>query len=140
MQLPVKTPEPKSLQGTSKRTFIQHLFSDIAPRYDWFNRMVTFGMDQGWRRKALTAGGVESGMRVLDVCAGTGDLALFCAEKVGIEGEVVGLDLNHAMLCKAYDKQEGGALSGWVQSPAEQLPFEENTFDQYVESKTPAVD
>ena len=42
---------------TDKRVFIRRLFTDIAPRYDWFNRLVSFGMDRGWRREAVMRGG-----------------------------------------------------------------------------------
>src|SRR3989338_1016546 len=65
-----------------KRSFVQRLFTRIAPRYDWFNRLASFGLDQRWRRDVVKRGGIGLGQRVLDVCAGTGDLAMLCASEV----------------------------------------------------------
>ena len=74
-------PRQTSPEAATKRLFVQHLFSDIAFRYDWFNRLASCGLDQRWRRAAMALGEVQSGQRILDVCAGTGDLALMCAAR-----------------------------------------------------------
>ena len=50
-----------------KRAYVQHIFSEIAPRYDLVNRVMTFGLDRPWRRQAVAALGVGPGDRVLDV-------------------------------------------------------------------------
>lgn len=76
------------IAGEAKRPFIQRLFTDIAPRYDAFNRLTSCGLDQGWRRAALREGQVGPGQRVLDACAGTGDFALLAAACVGESGSV----------------------------------------------------
>ena len=79
----LETHEPPAAERAAavpeKRVFIRRLFTNIAPRYDWFNRLASVGMDQGWRREAVRRGGIGPGQRVLDVCAGTGDLAILCA-------------------------------------------------------------
>ena len=119
--------------GAEKRSFVQRLFTDIAPRYDWFNRLASFGLDQAWRRTALRRGGVGGGQRVLDVCAGTGDLALLCASRRPAAGAVVGIDMNGAMLGLARRKQHArGLMAGWVRGDAEALPFPGGTFDRVV--------
>lgn len=103
--------------ASTKRLFIHRLFTTIAPRYDWFNRLASFSLDQRWRREAIMASGVSRGMDVLDVCTGTGDLALLCAthlsaptaveRQAGTDGKglVVGLDFNEQMLRAASHKQ-----------------------------------
>lgn len=125
-------PTPSSpLVGDEKRPFVQRLFTAIAPRYDWFNRLASCGLDQRWRRQALARGGIEAGQRILDVCSGTGDLALLCARRQQGEGTVVGLDLNRDMLRYAKAKQHRKRLAiGWCQGEAEQLPFATGSFDR----------
>ena len=114
-----------------KRTFVQRLFTHIAPRYDWFNRLASCGLDQHWRRVALSRGGVEPGQRLLDVCAGTGDLAILCARRQRGRGIVIGADMNKAMLRRAQRKQQVRRLSiGWAQADALALPFPDGSFDR----------
>ena len=114
-----------------KRRFVQRLFSEIAPRYDWFNRLASCGLDQGWRRAAVSRGGVASGHRVLDLCTGTGDLAFLCAERQRGRGLVVGADFNAEMLRQARGKQARRmAQIAWVQADAEALPFPTGGFDR----------
>lgn len=118
-------------QGAAKRPFVQQLFSSIAGRYDWFNRVSSCGLDQGWRRQALRRGDVRPAHRVLDVCAGTGDLAILRARQQG--GETVGVDFNREMLARAKAKQERAGLRiSWLQGDAEALPFPDASFDRIV--------
>ncbi|MBI4342826.1 MAG: ubiquinone/menaquinone biosynthesis methyltransferase [Candidatus Omnitrophica bacterium] len=113
-----------------KRPFVQRLFSRIAPRYDWFNRLASFGLDQRWRRAAVVRGGIAPGQRILDVCTGTGDLAVLCARRYGA---AVGIDMNREMLGRARRKSRAKRLPiGWVQGDAEALPFPSETFDRVV--------
>ena len=116
-----------------KRTFVQRLFTQIARRYDWFNRLVSCGQDQRWRRVALTRGDVQPGQRILDVCAGTGDLAMLCARRQTGRGDVIGLDMNAEMLRYAQRKQQAARLPiTWVQGDAEQLPAATGSVDRVV--------
>ncbi|MBI2093259.1 MAG: class I SAM-dependent methyltransferase, partial [Candidatus Omnitrophica bacterium] len=96
--------EVKLPQGQSKRPFIQALFTRIASRYDWFNRLASCGMDQIWRKTAIRHGGIQPGLRILDVCAGTGDLAILCAKRLQDRGLVIGVDMNPSMLAIAQRK------------------------------------
>lgn len=114
-----------------KRSFVQRLFTQIAPRYDWFNRLASCGLDRRWRRLALAYGEIRPGQRVLDVCAGTGDLALLCARRQQGHGEVLGIDMNREMLGWARRKQQAQGLSvRWCQGDAEELPFVADSFDR----------
>ncbi len=114
-----------------KRSFIQRLFTRIAPRYDWFNRLASCGLDQGWRRLALARGAIGPGQRILDVCTGTGDLALLCARSQHGSGSVIGVDLNAAMLSFAHQKSRRGTSGpSWAQADALQLPFADASVDR----------
>src|SRR5437773_455087 len=71
------------------------MFDAIAPRYDLVNRLMTFRMDVGWRRRAVAALGIPPRSRVLDLAAGTGDL---CRELERAGHRPTGVDLSAGML------------------------------------------
>jgi demethylmenaquinone methyltransferase/2-methoxy-6-polyprenyl-1,4-benzoquinol methylase len=108
--------------GTLAPEAVRGMFDGIAPVYDVMNRLMTAGLDQRWRRLAVSEV-VWPGDRVLDACCGTGDLAI-AAEQRG--GRVVGLDFSERMLELARPKS--GAID-WVRGDALALPFEEGEFD-----------
>ena len=119
-----------------KRTFVHRLFSTIANRYDLFNALSSLSMDRRWRQVAVEAAQVGSGARVLDLCTGTGDLALACAarrrEAPGAgadDGGIVGIDLCEPMLRVAQEKaRKRGAAITWLFGDAQGLPFRDGTF------------
>ena len=85
-------------EGDEKRAAVRSMFDTIAPRYDLVNRLMTFRMDVGWRRKALESMELTPGSVVLDLACGTGD---FCVE-LDERGHVpVGVDLSFGMLSNA---------------------------------------
>ena len=108
--------------GTLAPDSVRGMFDRIAPVYDVMNRVMTVGLDQRWRKLAVTEV-VWPGDRVLDACCGTGDLAVQ-AERRG--GRVVGLDFSVKMLERAQRKS--GAIE-WVEGDALALPFEDGVFD-----------
>ena len=101
---------------------VRSMFDRIAPVYDAMNRTMTLGLDQRWRR-ATVAAVVQPGDRVLDTCCGTGDLAV-AALQAG--ATVTGLDFSGRMLERARRKS---SEITWVQGDAQQLPFEDASFD-----------
>jgi demethylmenaquinone methyltransferase/2-methoxy-6-polyprenyl-1,4-benzoquinol methylase len=98
------------------------MFDRIAPVYDAMNRLMTAGLDRRWRDETAAAA-VRPGDRVLDVCCGTGDLAL-AAAKAG--GKVSGLDFSERMLERAQRKSHE---IEWVDGDALALPFTDSSFD-----------
>jgi demethylmenaquinone methyltransferase/2-methoxy-6-polyprenyl-1,4-benzoquinol methylase len=90
---------PEALpEGDEKVAAVRSMFDAIAPRYDLVNRVMTFRMDVGWRRKALAALRLPTGSTVLDLACGTGDL---CRELQGAGLRPVGVDLSFGMLAAA---------------------------------------
>ncbi|MBI4353895.1 MAG: ubiquinone/menaquinone biosynthesis methyltransferase [Candidatus Omnitrophica bacterium] len=119
--------------GDAKRQFVDRLFTTIAPRYDWFNRLASCGLDQRWRRQAVREGCLAPGMRVLDVCTGTGDLALLCACRLQDQGVVIGSDYNVVMLDGARRKHPSSNNAvRWVRADAQALPFRSERFDRVI--------
>ncbi|HXH09997.1 MAG TPA: ubiquinone/menaquinone biosynthesis methyltransferase [Alphaproteobacteria bacterium] len=111
---------------------IQRMFQYLAPRYDLWNQLASFCLDDRWRRTAI--GLVPPGSRVLDLCTGTGELALKMLPRLGPKGQVVGVDFASNMLAVAARKtqplsQDVQASAAYVLGDAVALPFPENTFD-----------
>jgi demethylmenaquinone methyltransferase/2-methoxy-6-polyprenyl-1,4-benzoquinol methylase len=108
------------------------MFASVAKRYDLLNHLLSLTCDRQWRKFAAAVSGLRTGMRVLDVCAGTADLAIACAEAMGGEGTVVATDFCHEMLRLARPKLEARKLAGCVrvvEADALCLPFPDAAFD-----------
>lgn len=85
-------------EGEEKARVVRGLFDTISPRYDLVNRVMTFGLDVGWRRRTVRELALPPGSLVADLACGTGDL---CRE-VGAAGfRAVGFDFSHGMLTAA---------------------------------------
>jgi demethylmenaquinone methyltransferase / 2-methoxy-6-polyprenyl-1,4-benzoquinol methylase len=116
----MKRSEPNLPQGADKVTTVRAMFDRIAPRYDLVNRIMTLGMDVGWRRAAVGALRLPPGSLVVDVACGTGD---FCREleKAGLRA--VGIDMSAGMLAAAK------TTVPLVQADALRMPFATETVD-----------
>jgi demethylmenaquinone methyltransferase / 2-methoxy-6-polyprenyl-1,4-benzoquinol methylase len=84
--------------GEAKVRAVRGMFDAIAPRYDLVNRVMTFGLDRGWRRRAVRDLRLPPGSLVLDLAAGTGDL---CRDLQAAGHRPVGVDLSWGMLAAA---------------------------------------
>lgn len=115
---------PSPLPATEEKTArVRAMFDTIAPRYDLVNRLMTFGLDQRWRRATVNALALPEGARVLDLACGTGDLSR-AASRRGYG--VVGTDLSAGMLAANH---AGVPLA---ESDAGCLPFADGAFDGLV--------
>ncbi|MEE9498998.1 MAG: bifunctional demethylmenaquinone methyltransferase/2-methoxy-6-polyprenyl-1,4-benzoquinol methylase UbiE [Nitrospinaceae bacterium] len=118
--------------ATSNRQ-VQKMFSDIAPRYDLLNRLLSCGQDQYWRKRAVTRLSPQSGERFLDIATGTADVALEIIRNVPKGAvQVVGMDFSEKMLELARQKIDSLDKANSIQlecGSAESLPFEDNSFD-----------
>ena len=114
---------------------IKNLFSAIARHYDFLNALLSLKRDKIWRQETVKASGVEPSSKVLDVCTGTGELALAYTDKIGVEGFVIGSDFCFEMLVIGDRKlqQPVGAVSNrttnFLAADTLILPFLDNTFD-----------
>jgi demethylmenaquinone methyltransferase/2-methoxy-6-polyprenyl-1,4-benzoquinol methylase len=106
------------------------MFGRIARRYDLLNRVLSFGFDGGWRRFAADKARLDSGDYALDVCCGTGDLAIELSRRVGVAGRVAGLDITHEMLVLGNEKlrRRNERRIDLHEGDAMRLPYAENVF------------
>lgn len=105
------------------------MFSEIAPRYDLLNRLLSFGADLRWRKRAVALALERGPKRILDLATGTGDLALLLKRQAP-RAEVVGVDFARPMLEIARRKAEAQGLGVVFQEgDALALPFPDGHFD-----------
>lgn len=100
----------------AKSARVQQMFDSIAPRYDLVNRVMTFGMDVGWRKKAVASLDLSPGDLVIDIACGTGDL---CREVEKSHARAVGVDYSFGMLAKAR------TMSPLIQADGLRLPLKD---------------
>ncbi|MEI6432788.1 MAG: ubiquinone/menaquinone biosynthesis methyltransferase, partial [bacterium] len=114
-----------------KAGYVQAMFDAIAPRYDLLNSVLSVRMHHGWRRVAADKAQLKSGGVALDICTGTGDLALELARRAGAKGLVIGSDFSAPMLQLGEKKKAQRSVPAleFVLADALKLPFPENAFD-----------
>jgi demethylmenaquinone methyltransferase/2-methoxy-6-polyprenyl-1,4-benzoquinol methylase len=111
---------------------IQQMFGAIAPRYDFLNRLLSFGIDRRWRRRAVRLLKYREGSRILDVATGTGDVALEIARRTPASVKITGADFCREMVELGEVKVSVSPYAGRIDfkvAPCEDLPFADNTFD-----------
>lgn len=106
------------------------MFDGIARRYDLLNRIMSMGIDRGWRRRAVRSLGLKPGETLLDLATGTADVALMATRMTGCD--VVGLDPSANMLAVGEQKVQQAGLNErvkLVQGDAQALPYPDRSFE-----------
>jgi len=118
------------LDKSSER--VREMFGEIAGRYDLLNHLLSLGIDVAWRRKTVRLVPPEpDGGPILDVCTGTGDLALAYWKFSGHKAHIIGADFCQPMLALADQKgRRAGAENhiSWLQADTQQLPLPDEKF------------
>jgi demethylmenaquinone methyltransferase/2-methoxy-6-polyprenyl-1,4-benzoquinol methylase len=115
-----------------KKARVGEVFDSVAPRYDLMNDVMSFGLHRLWKRFAIARTGLRKGDVALDVAAGSGDLSVAMAQRVGNEGRVVVSDINASMLDVGRDRLlDAGIVANveFVIADAEHLPLNDRSFD-----------
>jgi demethylmenaquinone methyltransferase/2-methoxy-6-polyprenyl-1,4-benzoquinol methylase len=110
---------------------LKRMFDAVPRRYDLVNRLLTFGLDEHWRRRAARRCLKHKPSCVLDLCCGTGDLALHLARLAGGNAEVVGVDFSPEMLAVARNKASRSPATGnlsFIEGDASALEFSDEMF------------
>lgn len=114
----------------SKKSQVEDMFDNIAPKYDLLNHVLSMKIDVLWRGKLVKWMNKDQPKLTLDVATGTGDLAIVVHK--GTKADVVGLDLSQQMLNVGIEKVKKQNLQdkiSMMKGDAENLPFEDNKFD-----------
>ena len=117
-------------EGKADRV-LQH-FNSVAQHYDFMNTLLSFGIHHLWKRSAVRMLDLAPGDHVLDVCGGTGDLAILAARHLGLDGGVIIYDINRAMIQAGIHKVVNKDIEDqiqYVQGDAESISFPEQHFD-----------
>ncbi|MBS0316796.1 MAG: bifunctional demethylmenaquinone methyltransferase/2-methoxy-6-polyprenyl-1,4-benzoquinol methylase UbiE [Proteobacteria bacterium] len=121
----------ESVDERDKARRVRGVFDSVAPRYDLMNDLMSLGLHRLWKAYTVMVADLHEGDRVLDIAAGTGDLALAFARRVGASGRVVHTDINEAMLRAGRDRLlDAGVVLPTLVCDAEQLPFADGSFDR----------
>jgi demethylmenaquinone methyltransferase / 2-methoxy-6-polyprenyl-1,4-benzoquinol methylase len=122
--------QPSPCAHSDKGAFVRDMFAQIAPRYDAANRVISAGLDEGWRRRAIALLAAPRGGRVLDLCCGTGDV-VFHLLRTDSSLQVTGVDFCAPMLHTARTRAEHEACgqATFIEADVMRLPFEDHSFD-----------
>ncbi len=136
-QSPVSDP-PSAIPPAKDASRISGMFDAIADRYDFLNHLLSAGLDRQWRKRAVAALGLTGHETLLDLCTGTGDLALAATSGGHRAQRVIGIDFSSAMLQIARAKVRRGSSAGpgaplppvvFVRGDATLIPLEDASID-----------
>jgi demethylmenaquinone methyltransferase/2-methoxy-6-polyprenyl-1,4-benzoquinol methylase len=119
------------LRDLRQRERIAEMFGEVSPFYDLLNRLLSLGLDRGWRRRALDELRVSGPGVLLDVASGTGDVAVE-AQRASAGLRVVCVDVSATMLARGRRKVRDPARCRFVVARAQALPFRDRLFDAAV--------
>lgn len=108
------------------------MFDQISPTYDRINRILSFGMDRGWRKEVVKHLPSRPHLQLLDLATGTGDQLISLFESGASIQKASGIDLSSEMLGLAEKKTKNKSYSSqieWIRADAENLPFVKDSFD-----------
>ncbi len=110
---------------------IRRMFGEIAPRYDFLNHLLSLNVDRYWRWRTTRLVPAEGSAPILDLCTGTGDLALAYDRSAGGTVPILGADFCHEMLVRAGQKarrRHAKERIRFLEADAQQLPFADDQF------------
>lgn len=126
----MSTVKPYSDSDLSKKEQVEQMFDNISGNYDLLNRILSMGIDIRWRKRVVKSVKKSNPSKVLDIATGTGDLAIQMAKAT--QAKITGYDLSAGMLevgKKKVTKENLDDRIEMIQGDAENMPFEDNSFD-----------
>lgn len=117
------------LNQEHKKEFVHQMFDNIAKNYDMMNYIITFGQNISIKKQMIKNVQLKPDMQILDVCTGTGDIAVYIAKYLGKSINVTGIDFSGNMLAIARKKAKNLDNIKFIQGDALDLPFDDDFFD-----------
>jgi demethylmenaquinone methyltransferase/2-methoxy-6-polyprenyl-1,4-benzoquinol methylase len=122
---------PQAMPVDKSEARVRKMFGDIAPRYDLLNHLLSFNIDRYWRWQTVRKVPLQGSAPVLDLCTGTGDLALRYSKQLVEDGRIIGADFCHEMLAIGRQKADRRGVNRqltFVEADAQRLPFPDDEF------------
>ncbi|PPR47546.1 MAG: Ubiquinone/menaquinone biosynthesis C-methyltransferase UbiE [Alphaproteobacteria bacterium MarineAlpha5_Bin9] len=120
------------INKNKKTPMVQEVFSKISQKYDLMNDLMSLGFHRLWKKELIEIMNIENNENIIDIGAGTGDLA-FQIYKKNPNAFVTSVDLNLDMLKVGLEKKKKNKCNNiFINANAENLPFKNNSFDKYV--------
>lgn len=113
----------------NKKINIKQMFNSIAKNYDKLNNIISLGQHFNIKKSAIKNVELKPDFKILDICTGTGDIAIYIAKNIAKNGHVVGVDFSKNMLEIAKKKSVGIENLDFQIADAMNLPFKDNEFD-----------
>ena len=107
---------------------LRKIFSEVSPTYELVNHVITWGLDIFWRRKAARVAASEGGTRWIDICTGTGEMAVYLSRLAEEKTTIIAADFSIPMISTATTKQ-GADQIAFILADAKRLPFPDSAFD-----------
>ena len=114
-----------------KSKLVKKVFNKVYDKYDLMNDIMSLGTHRIWKKNLVSWINPKKNNKIIDVASGTGDIAKLCSENTNNNCEIVCVEPNEKMLQKGKSKLRNFNNIKWKMSPAEHLPFEDETFDYY---------
>lgn len=124
------TVTPYKNNNSGKKEQVTKMFDAVSSKYDFLNRILTFGLDISWRKKVVKIVANNKAIKILDIATGTGDLAIMLATIKN--SEIIGLDISKGMLDVAIQKVKKKQLNHKIElvlGDSEKLNFKDHSFD-----------
>ena len=116
----------------NKSKLVEKGFNNGYDKYDLMNDILSFGTHRVWKRKLISWINPLKNSKIIDVAAGTGDIARLCSQATNNESLVTCVEPNEKMILEGKKKLKNFNNINWVMSSAEDLPFKDNMFDYYI--------
>ena len=121
-----------SLHYEDKSKLVEKVFNKVYDKYDLMNDIMSLGTHRMWKKNLVSWINPSKNNKIIDVASGTGDIAKICSENTERGCDITCVEPNEKMLLEGRKKLKYLNNLKWVLSSAENLPFEDNTFDFYI--------
>lgn len=112
-----------------KDSFVHNLFENMAKDYDAMNEVISFGRNLSIKKQVISNVPIKPDSKILDVCTGTGDMAILLSKYIDKSGYITGVDFSKNMIEIANQKTKGIKNVEFIEADALNLPFKDNSFD-----------
>ena len=119
------------IHNQDKTKLVNSVFDKVYKKYDFMNDVMSLGVHRLWKKNMIDWLNPQQNSKLIDVASGTGDLAKIFSEKIKNKGEISCVEPNSGMLNMGKQKLSNYKNIKWSLSPAEKIPFKDNTFDYY---------